>query len=185
MKKIILPEVLSKQFKYTYTNAPFLIFEPKKKKKSYETETYWVAEAYRIVEDNLIQYQSDYPYKEPEPKWIEASKMRQDFSRYEITITDISETTLQKIDKKQSLMLGIAPEHLACNFKGEKPKEFKKSLEVWRMAQYWKSLYETTWEDNPEVILYQFDWIKTKPKYKNYLDVHWYEKRGTKIQTLP
>lgn len=176
MKKIILPVVLCKQFKYTYTRAPFLIFEPKKKKPSYEEATYWVAEEYRIVQDDLIQYKTDYPYNAVEPKWIEASKMRQDFSRYEITITSIEETKLQKIDKKQSTMLGVAPEHLCCHFNKEKPKEFKKSLEVWRMAQYWESLYGTTWEDNPEIILYQFDWKRTTPKYKNYLDIHWYEK---------
>lgn len=176
MKKIIFPTVLSKQFKYTYTREPFLFFEPKKKKKNYDKETYWVAESYRIVEDDLIQYKTDYPYKAKTPKWIAATKMRRDFSRYELTITEITETTLQEIDKKQSLMLGIAPEHSICNFTAEKPKEFKKAIEVWRMAQYWSFLYNTTWEDNPELILYQFEWKRIKPKYQNYLDKHWYEK---------
>ena len=176
MKKIILPLELSKQLKYIYVRTPLLIFEPKKKKRTYAKETYWVAESYRIVDDELIQYRSDYPYKATEPKWIEATKMRQDFSRFQITITDITETTLQKVDKKQAVMLGIAPEHLVCNFKEEKPNDFKKPLEVWRMSQYWKLLYGTAWEDNPDIVLYQFDWEKVSPKYKNYLDIHWYEK---------
>lgn len=176
MKKIILPVVLSKQLKDSYSRTPFFIFEPKKKKLSYEKETYWVAEEYRIVDDELIQYKTDYPYKATDPKWIEATKMRQDFSRYEVTITEIEETKLQKIDKKQSLMLGIAPEHLSCYFNAEKPKEFKKSLEVWRMAQYWESLHGSIWDDNPEVVMYQFDFKRIKPKYKNFLDIHWYEK---------
>lgn len=178
MEKLCLPSWLTKQFKYHYSNNPILFFEPKTKnpllKKGKE---YWIAEKYRLTND-LIQYYTDYPYKVDSPKWIGDTKMRQEFSRYEIKVLEVHETNLQKLDKKQCLSLGIPNEESSCEFNLEKPPEFKKALEIWRTKQYWESLYESTWDDNPEILLHEFCIKRVKPKYQNYLDIHWYEKNN-------
>lgn len=176
LKSKPLPDELIKFFKYDYSKNPVIFFEPKTNKKpSFEAgETYWVPEDYRLVND-LIQYRNDI-YKMESPKWIEKTKMKKDFSRYNLEIINVSESKLQNVDKKHALRAGIAPKSLTWYFNEEKPVSFKKSDEIWRLKQYWEHLYPShPWEDNPDIWLFEFNLIRVRPKYPNYLDKHWAE----------
>jgi len=168
--------MLVRHFLYHYNANTVRFFQPKSKKPlMVKGETYWVAEKYRIVDD-LIQYYLDFQYQKETPKWIEASKMREGFSRYHVEVLDVVDAKLQSIDKKTALLFGVAPAHLICRFDAEKPKEFKKAEELWRLKQYWECLYDSTWDDNPEIHVFEFKLKKVNPKYPNYLDKHWVEK---------
>ena len=174
--KIVLPSDLVKRFRYHYSKTELLLILPAKEKTIVEkNEEYWVAEKYRIVDD-LIQYFSDYLYTAEKPKWIEASRMRQDFSRYMINITDISKSQLHKIDKKQCIQSGIPPSGLTSNCVESKPADFKKSDEHWRFRQYWNATHKLQWDDNPDVNMIFFSLRRIKPKYANFIDKHWSEK---------
>lgn len=163
----------------TYTTSSIFHIELKgksKKPKLEEDEEYWIPERYRIVNE-CIQYFGDYPYKMENPKWIEASKMKQDFSRYWIEVKSVKEQKLQDLDKKQAIKFGIPPRTLPYYGISEKPKQFRKSEELWRLKEFFNKHYDgDTWDDNVDVWLYEYVLHRVKPKYPNYLDKHMFEK---------
>lgn len=169
-------------FNYYYSKEPLVHLEPKgntKKAKLEEGEDYWIGEDYRVVGD-LIQYKGDL-YKKEYPKWIPASNMKQGASRFTIKVVKVYESNIQGIDKKLVTQLGIPEKTLDYKIADDKvkEKEFSKKPEMlWRLKCYWEHLFgEGSWEKNDPIWVYEFLIKRIKPEtYKNYLDVHWYEK---------
>jgi len=165
-----------------YAKEPVFHIDLKGKSKNPKLEEgkeYWIPEKYRIV-DNCIQYFSDYFYKKKTPKWVEYPKMKEELSRYWISVKSAKVLNIQDVEKKHATRFGIPDK--SFTFHGfetdDKPKSFKKSEELWRLKEYLNTIYSLDydiWEDNSEIWLYEYILHRKKPKYPNYLDMHMFE----------
>lgn len=171
--------------RYRYGDDPKLLFELKGKKTKPSIEKgiiYWVPENYRLIkadDKKLIQFQAD-GYKNEEPAWINASKMRKSYARYHFECTKVEERKLNKLGKKEVLSNGTPPERIILKEENglEKGGKFAtKPFEIWRFARWWDKISPegSKWADNPEIYMYHVIVHRVEPEHTDFYTRHWSE----------